>query len=66
MPSSRTVAAARSFAARAASPASSKRPAIPRFAARCRESAAERFDVTAVAAAHEGAYREVMDRSDGS
>jgi glycosyltransferase involved in cell wall biosynthesis len=34
--------------------------------ARCRESAAERFDVTAVAAAHEGAYREVMDRSDGS
>lgn len=31
--------------------------------ARCRESAEERFDVSAVAAAHERAYREVMDRS---
>jgi glycosyltransferase involved in cell wall biosynthesis len=31
--------------------------------ARCRERAEERFDVSAVAAAHERAYREVMDRS---
>ncbi len=33
--------------------------------ARCRESAAERFDVAAVAAAHERAYRKVIDRGDG-
>lgn len=31
---------------------------------RRRESAAERFDVSAVAAAHERAYREVMARGD--
>jgi len=29
---------------------------------RCRESAAERFDVGAVASAHERAYRKVIDR----
>ncbi|MCA1703112.1 MAG: glycosyltransferase family 4 protein [Actinobacteria bacterium] len=34
--------------------------------AHCRQSAEERFDVAAVAAAHENAYRDAMDKNDGN